>query len=368
MKVAVATVHDSANIGSVLQAIGMQELIKLHGDEPIILKTRSEFTSFCLFIGYNNSPDVRSLMGYLKHIKRILFNPGKFIKGCQRYSAYKRDRKILDNVCSVKKQNESPADVLLLGSDEIWNSNQPAFLNPYLYGHGINAEKKLGYAVSLGNMDIENFKKHPKLLSYIKELDFVLARDNRTKNILEENNVSVNDIICDPTLQVDIRKYMIKSNVNIPKDKYIAVYSYSVDNSMKKIICEFARKQGLKIVSVSLMLDWCDEYINCSPLEFGEILKNAEYVYTSTFHGTIFSALYHAKFISQCRMPKIKEVLGVLGLEYRGIDDACSLTRFENIIESEFDEEKFEARLKALRIKSFKLYEKFVKGKLDGDM
>ena len=66
MRVGIVTVHDSSNVGSYLQALAMQELIKQHGDTPYIIKTRSLFSTLCLFLGYNNSKPVRSLKTFIR--------------------------------------------------------------------------------------------------------------------------------------------------------------------------------------------------------------------------------------------------------------------------------------------------------------
>ena len=145
--------------------------------------------------------------------------------------------------------------------------------------------------------------------------------------------------------------------VNIPKEDYIAIYSYSVDEHSEKIIRNFARKNNLKTVAVSLPQKWCDEYINCSPLEFGAILSGARYVYTSTFHGTIFSILYHTQFVVNPFSQKVTDVLELLGLTEFIINSDCTEIQFDELIKQDRCYSKVEERILNLRKQSGFLYQ-----------
>ena len=254
-------------------------------------------------------------------------------------------------------------DCLLLGSDEIWNMNKPAFQNPLLYGIGINSVRKIGYAVSVGNVTAKKMSSFPELLRGIEALDAVLYRDMHTQETLHALQLHAEAGICDPTIQVDIWKYMKKpEEVLLPEYDYIAVYSYYIDDTRKSQIQRFAKEHELKIVAVSLPLDWCDFYLNCSPLEFGAVLSKAKYVFTSTFHGTIFASLYHMRFVSLPALPKVADVLFLLGLEDHILPENADYYTLNEMLEHDYCFEEMEKRLEQLRAESYDCYEKFVKG------
>ncbi len=362
MKVGIVTVHDSSNMGSYLQALAMQELIKQHGDTPYIIKTRSLFSTLCLFLGYNNSKPVRSIKTFILFFLSSIKHYKKTKEKYQKYKTYSEDWKIFENIISVRKANKMNLDRILLGSDEIWNVNKPAFQNPYMYGMNLKADKKITYAISIGNATKEQLLQFPHLNSGISKLDGIIYRDVYTSDVLTDMGFKTTARICDPTLQVDIRKYMKQEQeVELPEEKYIAVYSYSVDKTTRQWIERFAKENGLKIVAVSLPQKWCDFYSNCSPLEFGAVLKNASFVYTNTFHGTIFSCLYHTNFVSLANLPKIKDVLSLLGLEKHSLPDDVDYETFSNMLKCQRDYNDMEERLANWRKESFDLYEKFVK-------
>ncbi len=353
-KIGIVTVYDSTNLGSYLQALGMQELVKEKGDIPFFIHTRSKFSTLCLFLGFNTAEtfSLKRFVRFVLHlIKYASETKGKILK----YKAYKRDWEKLERVVSLKKANRIGLDAVLLGSDEIWNVKQAAFRKPIMYGIGVNAHKKIAYAVSAGHMNSDGWTKYPYIMDAIGKLDGIFVRDTYTAEILEKNNFSVTGKMCDPTLQADIRKYM--REYQGLKDKYMVIYSYAVSEETQKMIQNFAKKHGLITVAVSLPQPWCDVYLNCSPLEFGDILKGAEFVYTSTFHGTIFSALYHTRNVIFPVVQKVRDVAKLLGIEGALIDQGCTEERFEEILNMDRDYDQMEKKIIQIREDSKQKYE-----------
>ena len=84
---------------------------------------------------------------------------------------------------------------------------------------------------------------------------------------------------------------------------------------------DYAKRNGLKTVSVSLYNPWCDVNITATPLEFLGYLKNAKSVVTSTFHGTVLSIILNKQFYTYAHTnEKICEILADLFLEQRIVD------------------------------------------------
>ena len=369
MRVGIVTVHDSANIGSYLQAIAMQEIVKRNGDEPYFIKFRSSFDTLMLFLGYNNSPSARSLIGFVKFLIRAIRNPKQTYQLLNKYLVYKKDWGKYESIISLKDAKKHKLDVVLLGSDEIWNLNKSTFENQVFYGMGIYASRKVGYAVSAGDMCFKKWRNYPHILEAISCLDDIFVRDKRTYELLKENNIKVTDIVCDPTLQIDICHMMkSKKETNVPDGKYILIYAYNVGENAREAIKTFADGEGLKTVAVSLMQDWCDEYCNCSPLEFGAVLENAEYVYTSTFHGTIFSLLYKTRTAIVPETPKVKEVVELLNGRSYVLSKNFTLEELRRIYEQKRDYSVMEKELSFIRSNSYGLYSHAILGGINENL
>lgn len=96
----------------------------------------------------------------------------------------------------------------------------------------------------------------------------------------------------------------------------------------------FKEKTGYKIVQ----LQHCDEYIksdvgfpdytpyNVGPAEFVQLIRDAEYVFTDSFHSSVFSLLYGKRFFTFRRYNndgivstngRLYSLLSLVGLEER---------------------------------------------------
>ena len=91
--------------------------------------------------------------------------------------------------------------------------------------------------------------------------------------------------------------------------------------SMKEYVEELAKKNGYKIVEISLRATNTEKghrmFYEAGIEEFLSLVKHAEYVVTNSFHGMIFAVQYRRPFVifsrEQCNT-KIDEILQLFGL------------------------------------------------------
>ena len=168
---------------------------------------------------------------------------------------------------------------------------------------------------------------------------FISVRDNNSKNVLNEMGFEVCKHL-DPVLVYDFCKDAKNPSIDI-KD-YIIVYAYTgrLSTAERKRIKTFAKKYEKKIVSIGYYSDIADYNIVCNPLEVFGYFKNADYIITDTFHGTIFSIKMNSKFctiIRDSNKNKLNDLLRTLERQDRiayGIED---IERLYNI-EVDFDQ------------------------------
>ncbi len=354
MKVGIITVYDSQNVGSFLQAFALQEFVRANGDEPYMIRTRSEKQAKDIFVGLDKNTIRKNPKVLLRYVKSFVLKHNDIVQREKKFEKYRQDWKKL-NIIEIEQANELNLDMVLLGSDEIWNVNVPAFEKDIMYGHGINAVKKYGYAVSAGDAELSDFDGHKALLEHISALDGIFVRDSHTEELLNSAGISVSGKIFDPTLQIKLTD-ILKSNCEVKSERFILIYSYHIKPQLRDTIKAFAKENHLKTVAVSLYHDWCDEYINCSPLEIGDIFKKAEYVYTSTFHGTVLSLSYHKKVLIGNEKLKVTDLLEKFEMSDRLTDSNCSLEEFSQKICENADYEKFEEKLSQIRKESTEIY------------
>ena len=105
------------------------------------------------------------------------------------------------------------------------------------------------------------------------------------------------EIVLDPVFLWDF-----KNDKNIMKplyQSYIAVYGIQWDDEFIIEAKKFARDKKCKLISIGFINDWCDMSLKIIELRGNEwigMIENAEYVFTSTFHGLMMSIIFEKQF------------------------------------------------------------------------
>ena len=302
MKIAVVTVHDSANFGSFLQAYALKNVLEKDGHEVCFAITRDKDYVKRLYYSFTLSRE--TVKHPFKTLKRI-FN------GRKKYKLFVKEQQCFTEIEPSKIEK---CDVVILGSDEIWNVRTGVFQDLIFYGK--YSKNTVAYAVSAGLAMPEEFDEFREIREHIRKISKPLVRDENTAKCVERITGIYPETVCDPTLLADSNIYGKPfEDEYVNKNKCLMIYAYEPEVRTRKIIIDFAKKQGLKLVSVGFYYDWCDYNLLCSLLEFCAVLEKAEYVITTTFHGTIFSVINNKKFVSIPLSQKTDDILKKFGAE-----------------------------------------------------
>jgi hypothetical protein len=302
-KVGILTTHEGANYGAFLQALALQEAIKELGYDVNII----------------NYTSIRQLLKELRYsiiTKKICTIPARIAKVNQFYKTQKHYFHCTPFTHNPQKINDYNFDVIVLGSDEIWNYNNKVIKHDLTYfGKGINAGL-ISYAPSIGA--IKPTDNHPKYIScLLSRFSHLSARDKNTALIVRQLTGQLPTLVLDPTLIYDLTKHHTTINEN---SKYLLVYAPTIKNSHAACITQYAKEQNLKIISVGYHYDWVDKnIIKIDPMKWMSYIANATFVFTTSFHGTLFSINYNKPFCTQAITSKIISTLKDVGLEKRMI-------------------------------------------------
>jgi len=119
---------------------------------------------------------------------------------------------------------------------------------------------------------------------------------------------------------------------------YIFAYFLGENPVYRDAVERFARKKNMKIITCPHMdnfvrrdLKFGDKKLfDVSPVDFLNLIRNAKYICTDSFHGTAFSIIYNKEFVSfyrfrdkstDSRNSRIDSILNILGLEDRIYND-----------------------------------------------
>lgn len=234
-----------------------------------------------------------------------------------------------------------PVDVLVVGSDEVFNclqTNSAVGYSKQLFGKYSQANKVVSYAASAGFTTVEGLEKYgirDEVSDMLKNnFDHISVRDENTFDLVKTLTGITPDMHLDPVLVGDFSEKIIEKH---DLDKYVVVYSYEERMSGRtdeaEAIQRFAHERGLKTVSIGNFQKWTDLKIEASPFELLGYIKNADYVVTDTFHGTIFSIILGKKFATIVRdsnRNKIESLLKRFGVSGRTVKE---LKEMRNILE-----------------------------------
>jgi hypothetical protein len=226
----------------------------------------------------------------------------------------------------------SKYSAFLVGSDQLWRTDgvEGGYFTLDFVPDNI---LKVSYSTSFGIKQVPWFqiKKNKKFLN---RFDYISVRENSAIKKLINRDVPV---VLDPTLLFSSDQWNhLQEKKPIIDGEYIFCYFLGNNINHRKFAVQLKSRTGLKIVSL-LHLDnyvradekFADESpYNIGPREFLNLIRNANYVLTDSFHGSVFSILYKKTFFTfnrfkeshiQSTNTRIDNLLKITGLENRRI-------------------------------------------------
>jgi len=331
-KVYVVTVYNSLNSGSFLQATSLYNAIKNLGYDVSFLDTGAR----------DLSKQAKKEFWYMAKKLEIRSAFAKFVQA----KNLTRELEAYD-VVKYDENFNGDDDIFVLGSDEIWNVARKDMASyPIFWGKGLPLANTLSYAPSLNNATKEDLEKYSFVNEALEGLKAVSVRDTYSHETVSE--VTDREIleVCDPTLLMPAESYDERIH-DVPEKDYILIYIYKKAVSEDDIaaIVSFAKKHNKKLVAFGSNFGWCDKNVTGSAFDFLSYIKQADYVCTSTFHGTLFSTLFLKKYVVLGnKNRKVGELLKCFG-----IDRKCDSSTLEQVIDSDYDYEQVKGTISAMR-------------------
>ena len=322
MKVGIITFHASHNYGSMLQAYALCKILVKRGCEVRIINFRSE-KQYRL---YPHPLDlrIRTLKGIALD---MMLGPVGIIGKWNKYEDFMKKHLPLTHVyhsMEELKRQRWDFDVLVVGSDQIWNTHCFDW-NEVFFGNFIDKSiTKIAYAPSMGRCPEETVDKEV-VKQLCHDFNFISVREPRTANILHKIGINQDiDITVDPTLLLEEHDYEdIYDKKSLVQGNYIFFYdpfrrpeflrvASMIGLKMRlPVVCDrryyFFETKGIKNVQY---------YVNVGPSEFLNLIKNANLVCGHSFHSIVFSILFKKDFLAldgdkDSRMTNLLEQLGL---------------------------------------------------------
>lgn len=227
-----------------------------------------------------------------------------FIKRYLNYSIRLTDKKQLE-----KYLLEHGFDIILCGSDQIWNPFMSSeYDTAYMLDFNVPC-KKVAYATSMVDVKyISEYSKYPQIPRLLRNFHSISVRENSARTIVQELTEGIVDatVVLDPTMLLTSEEW--KRVLEIPpinKGRYIFCYMFHFSEEQRVMLQQIARKNNCDtIVFSDILKSGCPDIAgvhiemakSVSIEMFLSLIQNATTVLTDSFHGAVFSIQFEKEF------------------------------------------------------------------------
>lgn len=343
-KVGIVSCYFKHNYGSMLQAYATQAVLDNMGieNETINIDQNEDFSKGkkkYYLTQVANIPFIKAKLGMvkLKFDKKIKKDLGKNIAiRDKKYKEFEQKFKLTKPYKTYAELTEKSKDYssVLVGSDQLWLPVN-VVADYYTLNWVPDNVNKISLATSFGVSQVpDKYKEEYK--KFLGRIENLSVREDAGVKLVKNIADKEATLVCDPTLLLTKQEWMqIQTEEPIIKGKYILCYFLGKSIEHRKFAERLKEKTGCKIVS----LNHADEYVKYSdvfadeipydigPAEWINLIRNAEYVCTDSFHGTVFSLINNTKFFTFERYSnrnskvstnsRIYSLLGIVDLKER---------------------------------------------------
>lgn len=316
MRIGIVTLPLLSNYGGLLQNYALQKVLFRMGHKPITIN---------LLPPQHREDKIKHYVRALIHLRW----PDKWD------SPYKRKRiinrfifKYIKTTLPVRKYsgtivNLYRLDILIAGSDQIWRPIYNKYYTDHLYdGYFKFVESsrigKIVYAASFGTDEWEYSQEQTEICRLlIHKANAVSVREKSGVELCRQYFGIEAQWVLDPTLLLDVKEYeLLCAHIPRAEQSFIAAYLLDIDEKLTDRIKALARELELPPCFFS-----AGEAKTLSIEEWLAMFRDAAYIITDSFHGTVFSIIFNRPFISVGNssrgMSRFLSLLEQFGLEKR---------------------------------------------------
>lgn len=309
MKIGIMTINSAYNYGCVLQAWALQKYLENEGHQVSIINYRipeidNTYRLFREKQRFSIAP-INNLYNCLRHVKFNLTQAPRIRKAAKFEHFINEVMNTTQVFSSFRELVEGKAgkdyDVLITGSDQVWNGTITKGLKPaYFLDFDHSGKRKISYAASIGKKELMNAEKE-FFKNYLAEYESIAVRENSAAELLAPLVKKPVEVVLDPTLLLDREDFDTLKQPSKYQKPYIFVHVIGKDARLRKIVTILSEQTGLPIVQNRMKKQFPDElgrFSDAGPEEFIGLIEGAQLVITNSFHATVFAVIYEKNFIT----------------------------------------------------------------------
>ena len=299
--------YNNMNYGGLLQAFALPFVIQKHigiPAEQIRYSQQNTDTDLC------TSKSKKSLSIYqlgINFFSALTSNKRSIRK--KSFLEFMNDIPHSKNIYSHEtiQQCNSNYEIFICGGDQIWNGEMVGeHLDVYTLQFVNQGLKKIAYSPSVA---ISHMSKQVEdcLGKGLLGIDRISVREKRSLDILKRLSDKKIEVVVDPVLLLNKSEWLEQSRPTKINGKYILCYLLGDSITQRKAVEIISKRLKLRIVTFPHILvnnvRKCDLFFGdikdytSGPRQFLDLINNAEFVITDSFHACVFSMIFETPFI-----------------------------------------------------------------------
>lgn len=332
MKLKIITIHCIHNFGSVFQSYGLVKYLRNQGYDAELIDYRPAYydkgrNAFKKYVGI-----ALNIFAYRKQHK-------KYQDFIDRYLPKSKIYHTLEELKAI----DSKDTIFIAGGDQLWNSFHPCGEDDAYKLTFVSGGKKIAYGTSMGRNSFSG--EELKVLSTkIEDFYSIGLREQSTVSMLQTYVKVPIYHAADPVLLLEKKDYMeFIGKEKLIKEPYLLMYLADKSDLLLHAVEYLAKNKGLKVVHVCGFKKKCpcDYFLkDIGPQELLNLIYNAEFIVSASFHATLFSILLQKQFCTLLpevnTNTRIEDLLSFFGLTERIIHKELELEKLDNEIDFKF--------------------------------
>lgn len=299
MRIGIITYHRAENYGSVLQAYALNKYIrdlnKQYEVETIDYYNQAQMEMYTLFQPNTCIMNIVRNIHTLLNKHALLQKKASFQKFIEQYIPLSINFKNNQEELTRYADNYT---ICICGSDQIWNTHCQDQDSNYFLSFATQSYK-IAYAPSLG---ITQFTPEDESIfkKYLPTFNALSVREKIGADYLQKLIHKPITVVADPVFLLERKQWEAIANPSSYKKKYILCYFIGDIPGMRDFAKKVEKETGYRAIVILKNLRDIKYHFytlySTGPQDFLGLIKDAEYIITSSFHAVAFSIIFNKKF------------------------------------------------------------------------
>lgn len=332
MKIGIVTLPLGGNFGGILQNYALQQVLVKMGHAPITFNVQTYD-----WLYYLKALALSIFQGLKTGEVQFPVTPTRLLRKQKKMRQFIRQYIEITDVIKKYSMNEvekNDISAIIVGSDQVWRASYNKNINDRFLGFVTDANIRcIAYAASFGTSLWEvNELEKDKCKRNIKNFRAVSVREFEGVEICKKELDIDASFVLDPTLLVEQKDYLNLCMDIQAHDVGKKIFAYLLDLSNEKvaILQSVASRMGLEL---DIMSSDSKLESTLGPKEWMAKIRDARYIITDSYHGTVFSLIFNKNFCtilnSKRGLSRFSTLFKTFDLEDRFITSYSELKTFD---------------------------------------